>query len=166
MLYDQNSYLRMFTLIILLMGAMISCAHAEDDDDDDDVRVTAPSNALWKSECGACHVAYPPRLLPARSWRALMGGLDKHFGSDASLDAKSAREITRFLEQHSGHIRRASPGEPILRISKTRWFQREHHEVSTRTWNNPKVKSPSNCAACHIHADNGRYSEHDIRIPR
>ena len=26
--------------------------------------------AAWKKECGACHLPYPPQLLPARSWRA------------------------------------------------------------------------------------------------
>ncbi len=31
-----------------------------------------------------------------------MSGLDKHFGSDASLDAATAREISGFLEQNAG----------------------------------------------------------------
>ena len=43
--------------------------------------VFTASNPKWKSECASCHVAYPARLLPAESWRALMGGLDKHFGT-------------------------------------------------------------------------------------
>ena len=45
------------------------------------------SNAKWKAECGSCHVAYPAQLLPATSWQRLMKGLDKHFGTDASVDA-------------------------------------------------------------------------------
>jgi Dihaem cytochrome c len=164
MLLEKAKYFRVFAVVMLLMGTMISFAHAEDDDDDE--RMPVANNALWKNECGACHVAFPPRLLPAESWRALMSGLDKHFGSDASLDAKSAQEITAFLETHAGRNRRASSGKPILRITETRWFKREHDEVSARTWKNPKVKSPANCAACHIHAESGKYSEHDIRIPR
>jgi hypothetical protein len=31
--------------------------------------------AGWHSECGSCHVAYPPRLLEAASWRTIMQGL-------------------------------------------------------------------------------------------
>jgi mono/diheme cytochrome c family protein len=33
---------------------------------------------LYKQECAACHMAYPPGLLPARSWTRIMSGLDKH----------------------------------------------------------------------------------------
>ncbi len=39
-----------------------------------------------KQESPACHTAYPPGLLPAASWRRIMGGLDRHYGSDASLE--------------------------------------------------------------------------------
>jgi hypothetical protein len=164
MLLDSRKYLQMFAVVVLLMAAMISFAHADDDDDDE--RMPAVSNAVWKTECGACHVAFPPRLLPAASWRAVMSGLDKHFGTDASLDAKSTQEISAFLEKHAGRNRHASSGKPVLRITETRWFQREHDEVSARTWKNPKVKSAANCSACHLQAESGNYSEHNIRIPK
>jgi Dihaem cytochrome c len=115
-------------------------------------------------------VAYPPNLLPAESWRALMSGLDKHFGSDASLDAATAREISSFLEQNAGGEKFASQmfvsrGKPQLRITETRWFRNKHDEVSQRDWDNPKVKSPANCTACHAQAESGNYSEHSVRIP-
>jgi len=119
----------------------------------------------YQAECGSCHVAYPPRLLPARSWRALMGGLDRHFGSDASLDAGTAATITRFLEQNAGRDRTGS-STPVLRITETRWFVHEHDEVPASAWKHPQVKSASNCAACHVNAGRGRYNEHDIRMPR
>jgi hypothetical protein len=95
-----------------------------------------------------------------------MSGLDKHFGSDASLDAASTREIGAFLDKNAGSNRHASSGKPVLRITETRWFVREHDEVSDRTWKNPKVKSAANCAACHTGAEKGNYGEHDIRIPK
>lgn len=31
------------------------------------------------AECGDCHFAFPPVLLPARSWKKLMGNLKDHF---------------------------------------------------------------------------------------
>jgi hypothetical protein len=126
------------------------------------------SNAKWKEECGSCHLAYPPRLLSAESWRAVMSGLEKHFGSDASVDAASAAEIGDFLEKNaSSRQHRSSNGvEPPLRISDTRWFKSEHREVSTRMWKNPKVKSPSNCAACHSKAESGSFNEHEVRMPK
>ncbi len=163
MLLAYRKSVPMFATAVLLMGGLISAAHAGDDDDE---RMPAVKNALFQAECGSCHVAYPARLLSAASWRAMMSGLDKHFGSDASLDAESAREIGAYLEKNAGRDRYAASGKLILRITETRWFQREHDEVSARTWKNPKVKSAANCAACHTQAVNGKYSEHDIRIPR
>ena len=61
-------------------------------------KLPPPTHAAWKAECGSCHVPYPPRLLPAESWRALMDGLDRHFGTDATLDATTAASIRAFLE--------------------------------------------------------------------
>jgi cytochrome c553 len=164
MLFDSKNALRMFAAILLLTGGLMSSAHADDDDDDE--RMPAVKNALWQTECGSCHVAFPPRLLPAESWQAVMSGLDKHFGSDASLDAPSAREIGAFLDKNAGRNRHSRSGKPVLRITETRWFVREHDEVSDRTWKNPKVNSAANCAACHTEAESGNYSEHGIRIPR
>ena len=162
-------FVRKLALVMLMTGATLSAIHsfeARADDDEDTGKHPAVANAKWASECGACHVAFPPRLLPAASWRAVMSGLDNHFGDNASLDAKSAQEIGAFLERNAGSSRHASPGKPVLRITETRWFKREHDEVSARTWKNPKVKSAANCAACHTQAEKGNYSEHNIRIPK
>ncbi|ADE11252.1 diheme cytochrome c [Sideroxydans lithotrophicus] len=163
---DYRNLFRIFAVATLLMGIMMSVAHAEDDDDDDDEQAPVVRNVQWQNECGACHVAYPPRLLPAESWRAVMTGLDKHFGSDASLDAATAREIGAFLERNAGSSRYATTGKPVLRITETRWFVREHDEVPARVWKNPKVRSAANCSACHTQAESGNYSEHNIRIPK
>ena len=127
--------------------------------------VYTANDPTWKEECGSCHMAYPPRLLPASSWRALMSGLDQHFGTDASVDPQTARHITTFLERNAGR-ERASQGSPTLRITKTRWFLHEHDEVPGRVWRNPKVKSAANCTACHVRGDKGNFDEHGIRIPR
>jgi nitrate/TMAO reductase-like tetraheme cytochrome c subunit len=166
MLLDHLKHFQTFAVVVLLMGVMMSAAHAEDDDDDDDERMPAVKNVLWQTECGSCHVAFPPRLLPAESWRAVMSGLDKHFGSDASLDAAATKEIGAFLDKNAGSNRHATSGKPTLRITETRWFVREHDEVSERVWKNPKVNSAANCAACHTQAESGNYSEHSIRIPK
>lgn len=123
------------------------------------------SNAKWKTECGSCHVAYPAQLLPATSWRQMMKGLDRHFGTDASVDAATAAEIGTFLEEYAGS-KRGIAGESTLRVSETAWFQREHRKVDAATWKNPNVRSAANCAACHSNAEAGDYSERGIRIPQ
>jgi len=149
---------RLALLLTLAGGAGLAMA------DKDEHRYNI-SNPTYKAECASCHIAYPPGLLPARSWRALMAGLDKHFGTDASLDAPTAARITAFLEQNAGRDRSGS-ATPVLRITETRWFVREHDEVPARTWNSPKVKSAANCTACHVDGDQGNFSEHGIRLPR
>ena len=127
-------------------------------------RGMAPANAKWQAECGSCHIAYPPQLLPAASWRQLMAGLPRHFGTDASLDAASTAEIGAFLERNAGSGRRG--GEAAPRITATRWFLHKHDEVSAAAWKNPRVKTASNCSACHSGAERGDFDEHAVRMPR
>ena len=122
--------------------------------------------AVVVQECGACHVAYPASLLPAESWRALMAGLPRHFGSDASLDANTARTVAAWYEAHAGSGKRAREVPPEHRITRGAWFQREHREVATATWSSAAVKSPANCKACHAGAAQGDFDEHAVRIPR
>lgn len=128
--------------------------------------VYSANNPKWKTECSACHLAYPPQLLPVESWRVMMMQLDKHFGADASLDAKTATEIRAFLEANAGGKKREATGKPPLRITETRWFKKEHDEVPARVWSSAAVKQPGNCAACHTQAERGDFNERSLRIPR
>ncbi|MGE5336897.1 MAG: diheme cytochrome c [Gemmatimonadota bacterium] len=120
-------------------------------------------NATYRNECGSCHVAFPPALLGAGSWRAVMQGLDRHFGVDASVEAPARAEIAAYLQRAAGPARKEAG---TLRISETTWFRREHDEVSPRSWKAAAVKSAANCGACHTQADRGDFSERNIRIPR
>lgn len=123
-------------------------------------------NDRWAAECGSCHVAYPPRFLPAPAWRGIMQGLGKHFGADASLDPAATAEIGAFLEQYAARDRRAQGRGETLRITETAWFRHEHGKVPDAAWKHPAVKSAANCAACHTAADRGDFRERNIRIPR
>lgn len=69
-------------------------------------KAAAPSpRDTYQRECGDCHVAYPPRLLPAADWRRIVGTLDRHFGVDASLDAATSASIAAWLESNAGRAR-------------------------------------------------------------
>ena len=164
MLFKVEKFTRMLAVVVLIVGATMPVAHA--DHDEDKGKAPMVSNAKWVSECGACHVAYPPRFLPAESWRAIMAGLDKHFGSNASLDAADVNEITAFLEKNASTKMHEVSAKPTLRITETRSFKSEHREVTAYVWKLPKVKSPANCGACHTKAESGDFSEHNVRIPR
>ena len=126
-------------------------------------------NTAWVAECSTCHIAYPPGVLPASSWREIMRTLDQHFGTDASLDAKAVAEILPFLEQNAGEssareTKAAQAGKPTLRITEMGWFKHEHDEISDIIWK--RVNSPSNCVACHTQADKGNFDEDAIKIPK
>lgn len=153
--------MRKLILIATLLGAMLSAVSAQASGE-----VFTATNPKWKSECASCHVAYPARLLPAESWRALMGGLDKHFGTDASVDAVTNAEILGFLEKNASRRKPEPVAKPILRITETRWYIKEHDEIAARTWKDPRVKSAANCAACHTQAENGDFSERNLRVPK
>lgn len=130
-----------------------------------DREVFDTSNATYRAECGSCHIPYPPQLLPKESWQALIAGLSKHFGSDASVDAKTAKEIETYLTANAARKGVAPGTKSPLRITDTRWFRHEHDEVPERMWKSPAVKSPSNCGACHTGAERGDFSEHSVRLP-
>lgn len=120
-------------------------------------------NAKWQEECGSCHIAYPPQRLTATDWQKLMGGLDRHFGANASLDAADNKEILDFLMRHAGSGERYSAS--TLRISDTPWFRREHRSISPKEWTHPEVKSRANCSACHQDIAHAKWSERNIDVP-
>jgi hypothetical protein len=130
---------------------LLSAAPALADD-----RIPPVTDETAKKECGACHMAYQPRFLPAESWRRLFANLSDHFGEDASLSDPVRQKILDYYVAHAG---RDLKGEPPLRISELRWFVREHRGVKESTWKSPKVKFKGNCVACHKQAEQGYYED-------
>lgn len=144
-----------WTAAAVLIAVLVDAAHAGDH------RYTV-DNASYKSECGSCHVAYPPALLGAGTWREIMRGLDQHFGADASVGDSANAQIRAYLEAGAGRPRGPAP---TLRISDASWFRKEHAEIAAATWKSPAVKSPANCGACHQQAERGDFSERSLRVP-
>ena len=80
-------------------------------------RVPPVTHEPTLKECGECHMAFQPALLPTESWRRIMAGLAGHFGEDASLEPELAAEIEAYLVQNAEH------GDGTkLRITEQRWF--------------------------------------------
>ena len=130
-------------------------------------QMTMPSDApkSYEAECASCHMAYPPGLLGQKNWQNIMSGLDKHFGTDASLDAKTESEMTQWLLKNAATKQKYSVFAPENRITKTSWFIRKHDEVRPDVWKRAGIKSPANCSACHADAIKGNFDEDNIRIP-
>ena len=121
-----------------------------------------------QTECGACHMAFPAGMLPARSWQALMGNLKDHFGENAALDDATTKIVTDYLVANAadagGRGARALRGvpadAPTLRITEMPWWIREHRgEVRPGAFNDPRVKSKANCVACHRDAAKGYFGD-------
>ncbi len=172
--------------VSILLTGLTACELEDHDDDHGDGKTTsfnasrldvAPvQNLLYKEECGSCHFAYQPGLLPARSWQRIMTKLDNHFGENAELDIADRKAIEEYLMKNAAEfssfkrpqkiLASVSESETPLRISQTRYFIRKHHELKkSMVEGNPKVKSFSACDACHVKADTGSFNEHEVRIP-
>ncbi len=124
-----------------------------------------PPSPKYLAECAACHIAYPAGMLPAPSWRRMMGSLDKHYGSDASMDEASVREISQWLQANAGTYKRVREEPPQDRITTSAWFVRKHDELPAAIWKQAAIKSAANCAACHTRADKGSFKEREIAFP-
>ncbi|WXG56447.1 MAG: diheme cytochrome c [Candidatus Sedimenticola sp. (ex Thyasira tokunagai)] len=184
---------RKFTKSVLLFSSMLvlgvgGVAVADDDDHRGGFfskfigsksikRGVAPvNNPQYREECGACHFAYQPGLLPARSWRRVMAGLEEHFGENAELPKEDARVLKDYLvknaAEHSNYkrsvkiMRTLSSNDAPLRTTDTPYITRKHRGLSPRqVVDNPEVVSISNCDACHTQAVRGSFSERGIDIP-
>lgn len=143
--------------------ALLACAApAQADGDRLQAVATLPA---YRQECGACHLAYPAGLLPASSWRGIMDGLDRHFGTDASLDAQTTRQIGAWLQAHAAVRGRLAQAPAQDRITRAAWFERKHRKLDAAVWQRDSVKSAANCTACHADAAQGDFDDDRLRIP-
>jgi Dihaem cytochrome c len=151
-------------LVLALVGCWLASA-AQADSKPMQPAVVLPA---YQAECAACHLAYPPGMLPAASWSRLMSQLDRHYGSDASLDAATVTQVGQWLQTHAGTYKRVSQvPPPDDRITRSPWFLRKHRKVDTpQVWQHAAVKSAANCIACHSQAEKGRFNESDLTFPR
>ena len=149
--------------LALALASMLSASPVRADSDE---YFKPVDHTATKAECTACHMAFPASMLPARSWQAIMDGLSDHFGEDARLQEQTRSEITAYLTGNAApensRIAKsvAKSEQPVLRISDMPWWIRAHDgEVSPKAFENPKVGSKANCAACHSGAEKGYFED-------
>ncbi len=142
------------------------------------IGVQPVENKQYKEECGSCHFAYQPGLLPARSWEKLLTpeALHDHFGEVADLDKDTLQTIRAYAIDNASdksyyHISRKvnaslSSTETPLRITEVRYIKRKHHGIpENMVKGNKDVKSLSYCNACHTKAEQGIFKEDTVSIP-
>ena len=123
------------------------------------VAATTSPQETFNKQCGACHMAYPPEFLPARSWKAITGNLTHHFGEDASLDKATTKVIADYLMANAADrapgvpasvLRGIGPDDAPLRITDTPFWRRIHGNIPDSIIARPEVKTKSNCLGCHV----------------
>lgn len=135
-----------------------------------------PSNATWVTECGECHLAFHPSLLPVRSWQRLMQEQADHFGEDLVYDEETTKEISEFMVKNSAEnspteaAHKINANVPVsdapVRITETRYWKRKHEEIDEKYWKSTDVKSKTNCSACHLDAKTGWFEDSNMRLPK
>jgi hypothetical protein len=142
-----------------------------------DAVLAMPAGPDYVEECGACHTAYAPGLLPARSWSRMLAELDRHFGDDASLEPDVVKRLDAAIRplaadaaQATDLMRRIAQSVPAgatpQRVTETGFFRFMHDEVPASIWKRRQIGSPGNCLACHPKANQGRFLEAEVRIPK
>lgn len=126
--------------------------------------VPAAIDPLYQKECASCHFGYQPALLNTSGWQKVMNHLSDHFGTDASLSPNDHASILAYLMHNAGNGK-ITQGNDTMRISQAPYFIKEHREIPQRLIDQKEVKSLSQCVACHTKAEQGDYSERNIKIP-
>lgn len=135
-----------------------------------------PHDAAWQEECGGCHLAYHPSLLPAASWQRLLREQEHHFGEDLALDPDTVRRLQRYAVGHAAEttpteaswkiLHSIPAGTSPLRITETPYWRRKHREIEEAVFRSRQVNGRFNCDACHLDADAGSFEDGAMRLPR
>lgn len=134
-----------------------------------------PQSALYNEECGDCHMAFHPTLLPARSWEAMMAGQADHFGDDLYLDEETVAELLTFMTTNAADtgmnepaykiFHSLSPDAAPLRITETPYWVKKHEDIKAAVWKQSNVHGEQDCEACHQDALEGTFEDAAMRLP-
>ena len=110
-----------------------------------------------KKECGACHMVYPPSLMPARSWEKIIGSLENHFGENASLPEPARQKILAFMTANAGDsgaadswfMRGVRDTDTPPRITEMPFWRSIHGGFPITAFKRASVKKRGNCIGCH-----------------
>ena len=171
---------------LLVIALSVSSAYAQAEEDflgwlltfQRQKNVKQVTDKQYQEECGECHFAYQPGLLPARSWEALLDAkaLRKHFGVNAELDDDTLKVIHDYAVDNAADkswYKRSrkiavatAEGPAPLRITELRYISLKHHDIPEKMIKGNKgVKSLSFCDKCHTQAAQGVYDADTVNIP-
>lgn len=172
----MNHRVSIIALALLLAAAG---ARGEPSDSPDKYRqwaandVAPVTSELYRSECGDCHAAFPPGLLPQRSWRRLFETQDEHFGDDLGLDEDTVGELLEYTERNAADDSRYHRSKSImrsielhetpLRITEVPHIMLKHKSIPRNLLENIGLKGVSNCDVCHGRVEEGSFNPREIK---
>ena len=165
------------------LGACLAAGAADDrfhkKTPDSKMGFVVVSDALYRKECGACHFAYSPGLLPARSWALHLQRMatGKHFGESVELRADTRAKLQDYLTRNAADVspyegsktfmERITASQTPYRLTGVPLFREMHtviqEVIGTKT--KVKVRTLTNCNACHQKADDGSFGNDELYIP-
>jgi hypothetical protein len=134
-------------------------------------------NQTYLKECGACHFAYLPGLMPARNWEAVMTSLDKHFGENVQLPEPTRAALARYLTDNAADrspyegskwLNENIPaGRTTRRLTAIPFIAFKHTVVMEAIARNFSitVRKLTNCQQCHTEIENGSIGIMELYIP-
>ncbi|MCF8041729.1 MAG: diheme cytochrome c [Desulfarculaceae bacterium] len=178
-----------FSLILLVLCLGAGAAFSDHGDKDrkrerhqggrglGEYQVPTVNNPLYKEQCGACHMAYQPALLPAASWGRILALLPEHFGDQVDLSPQDRAALNAYLTTNAAEscgckisrkILKSLGGGVPLRISQLPYILHKHEDddIPAGAFERKSVGSRGNCRACHPTAEQGQYDDDLVHIPR
>jgi hypothetical protein len=179
----KKKWLGISLVVILYSGLMSAYVFCDDDyskghedeyhskahDGNNNKKLSVVQNQAYLKNCGSCHFAYPPGLLPTGSWDKVM--MTGHFGE---IDKMLRKEITEYLKANSADnsawevsrkILSSLKGDAPEKITDVPYIRKKHRELNKDIFKRPSIRSDANCKACHKKAEQGIYEDDDVVIP-
>lgn len=110
-------------------------------------------------QCSECHNLFPTTLLSAKSWKITLSDKTDHFKEDLSKKVPDFEKIKKYILANSAqsvsneisrNILKSTEGKNVYRITRTRYWRDLHAQIPRKVYKeHPKIKSKSNCSACH-----------------
>lgn len=131
-------------------------------------------NLIYREQCGVCHFAYQPALLPSGSWHKILSRLPDHNEESVVVEESDIKIIKEYLEKNAAEHSSAKRAVKILKsleahtpekITDVPYIRRKHHDVKDEVFKRKSIGSPANCVACHTTAEDGVYEDDNVRIP-
>ena len=122
------------------------------------------ASALYKDECGSCHLAFAPSLALIEDWLRITSSLSRHFGSDVSVPPQTLAMLETYFKTYGSTREKYKFAPGSLRISDSPWFQRKHRKqrlaeaIGIRT---TSIRAWSDCMQCHAQAEKGYFGDDD-----